>query len=318
MHHHCHGVLLHCIVRQHHERVCSVAQWVYAQLHSFVQFELIKDVAIRVEDKLLGKNVRVLVVLQVSIKGKAVLYWMHTTTLVCDSASCLRGASQQHTRVPQRTWRVYLQIVSIGSAQNAWVLPINLLLVIVIVVRCLGRRVHHLIATGLVMIVVNAWTIPVIASKVVLRYIAHCVANCWNGRANGHHFTWEYRAIRQLAYLFLLSVLDFCTKRRHLWRFLHLHLLCLVLVSLCRMARLAVLIALTIIITGCLRHRLLRGVIALLLVLLSLLIFKACFLVVCELVLWFLKHGSRLLQLLNTLGWLIHGFMNSTWKLFQS
>ena len=94
-------------------------------------------------------------ILYVSVKCETVCR-MHSPIL--GTTGCLRSA-QEHARVSQSTWRVYLEVVPIGGAHNTGILPIDFLLV-------LGSLIHHLVTRG----VINA--IPITTTVHSLRILS--------------------------------------------------------------------------------------------------------------------------------------------------
>lgn len=146
---------------------------------------------------------------------------MHST--IVRPASSLRSP-EEHAGVSKCTRRVDLQIVAICSAQNTGIFPVDLLLIL-----CSG--VENFVA-GLM--VIDATPIPAVAARIILRCIARGATHCWYRRRACHHLAGENLAVWQLAYLFLLRVLDLRTQRRHLRRLFNLHLLRIVLLPLRR------------------------------------------------------------------------------------
>ena len=104
-------------------------------------------------------------VLEIAVKRKTVVRWMHST--IVRPASSLRSP-EEHAGVSKCTRRVDLQIVAICSAQNTGIFPVDLLLIL-----CSG--VENLVA-GLM--VIDATPIPAVAARIILRCIARGATHC--------------------------------------------------------------------------------------------------------------------------------------------
>lgn len=104
------------VIWKHHEWIVRHSQGIYAQLYRFVKLKLVEQVSVAVEEELLRENVRVFVILEVTIKCKTMVCRMHAA--IVRPAGRL-SASEENTGVAECTWSVYLEIVAVGCAQYA-------------------------------------------------------------------------------------------------------------------------------------------------------------------------------------------------------